>query len=606
VIGFPAMPRAIAVPAAVAAVLAAPAAASAAVVEALPPAKPPRVQEVAPGIRYERIARADGQVVHVVRAPSSPRVSMAPVLAGGSLLRRGSLTGAVASRAHLGAVAGINGDFFNFGTNDPSGILMVGGELLHEPEASRSALVMLPGGAIDAVGLALQGRMQATDPATSAVTEPRGFTGINRPAKRGTETILYTPGYGALTTPAGGSRFEVRIRLDQAGPLIPEIPRTGTVVGTKSGGGITIGAGHWVLTGVGAAGPALVSEYPLGRKVTITAGVSGLPPGATDAIGGGPALVRGGVAIPDAGEGFTGAQTRSRTSRSAVGQTADGTTMFVTVEGPSQGRPGMTAADQAALMQSLGARTAVAMDAGGSAQLAVRDELVIPWSGARSLSDVMVMSYRGVTIEPLPFRISPNADRVDDAPTTVIRSPVAGTSAVKVIRRSGRPSKQLWRGRLGASSARVNVDPRRLRLPDGVYDVRVRQLPDDGGGVTEQSRRVIVDRTLGSLNARQSLVRVGNRRRPRLQVTFRLSRPARATVRIRTDDGDPIATIVSGRPLRAGRQTVNWNRKVRGKVISGDVEVTVEARGRLGTSGLVREVSLEKPPKPAPRPRPRP
>ena len=67
------------------------------------------------------------------------------------------------------------------------------------------------------------------------------------------------------------------------------------------------------------------------------------------------------------------------------------------------------------------------MDAGGSAQLAVRDDLVIPWSGARSLSDVVVMSYRGVTIEPLPFRISPNADRVDDAATTVVRSPVAGT-----------------------------------------------------------------------------------------------------------------------------------------------------------------------------------
>ena len=354
-----------------------------------------------------------------------------------------------------------------------------------------------------------------------------------------------------------------------------------------------------MLTGVGAAGPTLVSEYPLGEKVTVSATVTGLPPNATDAIGGGPALVRDGVAIPEAGEGFTGAQTDSRTSRSAVGQTADGTTLFVTVEGPSQGRPGMSAADQAALMKSLGARTAVAMDGGGSAQLAVRDDLVIPWSGARSLSDVVVMSYRGVTIEPLPFRISPNADRVNDAPTTVIRSPVGGTTAVKVIRRSGSPSKQIWRGRLGASSAKVNVDPRRLRLPDGVYDVRVRQLPDDGSGVTEQSRRVIVDRTLGSLNATQSVIRIRTRRQPRLTVSFRLSRAARATVRIRTTDGVPIATIASGRPLRAGRQAVNWNRRVHGKVLTGTVNVTVEARGPLGTSGLVREVTLTKPPKPA-------
>ncbi|MGE0028423.1 MAG: phosphodiester glycosidase family protein, partial [Thermoleophilia bacterium] len=474
---------------------------------------------------------------------------------------------------------------------------MIGGELLHEPEGSRSALAMLPGGAIDAPNLALQGRMQASDPTTGALSPVRTFQGINRPAKRGTEAILYTPAYGALTTPAGGSRYEVRVRLDQPGPLVPNVARTGTVIGTKSGGGSTIGAGHWVLTGVGAAGPTLVSEYPLGEKVTISATVTGLPPNATDAIGGGPALVRDGVPIPSAGEGFTGSQTDSRTSRSAVGQTADGTTMFVTVEGPSQGRPGMTAADQAALMKSLGARTAVAMDAGGSAQLAVRDDMVIPWSGARSLSDVVLMSYRGVTIEPLPFRISPNADRVDDAPTTIVRSPVAGVATVKIIRRSGKPSKQIWRGRLAASSAKVNIDPRRLKLQDGVYDVRVRQLPDDGSGVTEQSRRVIVDRTLGSLNATQSVVKVGNRTQARLTVSFRLSRTARATVRIRTTGGAPIATIASGRPLRAGRQTVNWNRRVRGKVVTGTVDVTVEARGPLGTSGLVREVTLTKPPK---------
>src|SRR3954447_26152245 len=112
------MPRALAVSAA-ASLLAIPAAASAAVVEALPPANPPRVEEVAPGVGYERIARADGQVIHVVRAPASPRVSLAPVLAGGSLVTRGSLTGAVAAREHLGAVAGINGDYFTYGTDDP-------------------------------------------------------------------------------------------------------------------------------------------------------------------------------------------------------------------------------------------------------------------------------------------------------------------------------------------------------------------------------------------------------------------------------------------------------------------------------------------------------
>ena len=595
------MKRPLALPLAALGLLAAPAVASAAIVEALPPANPPSVEEIAPGVAYERIDRADGQVVHVVRAPRSPRVSVAPVLAGGSLLSRGSLTGAVGARLDAGAVAGINGDFFTSSTNDPSGVLMIGGELLHEPEASRSALVMLPGGAIDAPTLALQGKVQAVDATGAPAFPARTFVGLNRPAKRGSEMILYTPGYGAVATPKSGSRYEVRVRLDQAGPLVPNQVRTGTVVGTGSGGGTTIGAGHWVLTGVGAAGVTLVSEYPLGQPVVITPGLTGLPAGATDAIGGGPALVRGGTAITAAGEGFTGSQTTSRTSRSAVGQEADGTTLFVTVEGPSQGRPGMTAADQAGLLKSLGAQTAVAMDAGGSAQLAVRDDLVIPWSGPRSLSDVVVMSYRGATVEPLPFRLSPNADRVDDAATTVIRSPLAGVATVTVARRTGRPSKRVWRARLGPGSAKVNIDPKRLKLSDGVYYVVVKQTPDDGSGDTEQRRRVIVDRTLSSLNARSSTVKVGKRRQPRLGVTFRLLRPARATVRIRTSSGAPLTTLMSGRPLRAGSRSVNWNRRVRSKLVSGAVEVTVEARSPLGISGLVREVTLKAPPKPPPR-----
>ncbi|CAN0486088.1 unnamed protein product, partial [Phaeothamnion confervicola] len=195
---------------------------------------------------------------------------------------------------------------------------------------------------------------------------------------------------------------------------MPNQPRTGTVVGVGSGGGMMIGAGNMVITGVGSAGASLATDLPLGRAVGITPGLLSLPVGALDAIGGGPVLVRGGVAIPAAGEGFSSGQTTGRTTRSAVGRTADGTILLVTAEGPSQGSPGVTVAEQAELMRSLGADTAIAMDAGGSAQLTVRDQPVVAWSGTRSLSDVVVLSYRGITVQPLPFRLSPNADRVDD------------------------------------------------------------------------------------------------------------------------------------------------------------------------------------------------
>ena len=572
---------------------------------ALPPLKPPAISEIAPGIGYQRVVEDGGGVVHVVRAAPSPRAALAPVLAGGAPTLRGSLTGAVAARLGSGAVAGINGDFFNTTTNDPSGVLMIGGELIKEPEASRSALVLLPGGGLDAVTLALQGRYQALDPTGAQAYSPRTLSGINRPAKRGSETILYTPAYGRLTTPVAGSRYEVRVRLDQAGPLAPNQPRTGTVIGSGGGGGTTIGAGHVVLTAVGSAGPALVSDLPLGRQVGITPGLLSLPAGATDAIGGGPVLVRGGAAITNAGEGFTSSQTDQRTARSAIGATANGTTLLVTVEGPQQGRPGISVAQQATLMKSLGARTAIAMDAGGSAQLAVRDRLVIPWSGPRSLSDVILLSYRGVTLEPPPFRLSANADRVDDSATLVARAPLPGVAKVSVARRTGRPSRLLWKGRLGPGAKRIRLDPKRLRLRDGVYVVVARHTADDGSGVTQQRRRVIFDRTLSSLNTRATTTRVRRKAVRRLSVRFRLRRPARVTVRVTTPYGTPIATIASGRPLRAGTQLVTWNRRARGALVSGRVSVTVEARSAFGTSGLVRAVTLKAPPKkPAPTPAP--
>lgn len=587
------------------ALLAAPAAASAAPVEALPPARPPAVEEVAPGVGHQRIQRTDGQVVHVVRGAPSPRVWLSPALAGGSPTARGPLTDAVGDRLTAGAVAGVNGDFFSYSTNSSSGVLLVGGELVREPEASRSALVLLPGGGIDAIALALQGRYQGIDPSTgAATTATRSFTGINRPTGRSGETLLYTPAYGALESPRGASRYEIRVRLDQPGPLRVNQAVTGVVVGTGTGGGSTIGAGHVVLTALGSAGPGLMGDHPLGGRIVISPAVLTLPPGALDAIGGGPALVRGGVAIPRAGEGFSSSQTDGRTSRTAVGQRADGTRLLVAAEGPVQGSPGITVAEQAELMVSLGAVTAIAMDGGGSAQLAVRDELVIPWSGPRSLSNVLLMNYDGVTLEPPPFRLSANADRVDDAATLVVRATRPGLTRVTVARKSGRPTKRLWQGRLGPGAAAVRLDPRALRLGDGVYVVVARHEADDGSGVTDQRRRVIFDRTLSSLSARPSVRRVGRRAEPRLTVRFRLLRPARVTVRVRSASGAPIATLVSGRVLRTGTRSFTWNRTVRRQVVSGPVEVTVEARTRYGTTGLVRDVTLARPtPKPAP-PRP--
>ena len=464
-----------ALPLALAALVAAPVTALAqGPVTSLPPARSPAVLEVAPGIGYQRLVQG-AQVIDIVRAAPSPRIGLAPAMAAGSPVARGSLSGAVTAGLDQGVVAGMNGDFFSYTTGAPSGALLIGGDLIHEPEGSRPALVFPPSGLLGAATLVLQGRFQAIDPTGVRRFALRAFGGINRPPLRGSETILYTPTFGAAT-PSGGSRYEVSVRLDQPGPLTPNLPRTGTVVAAAQGGGMAIAPGTVVLTGVGSAGPPLVSEFPLGQQVALTPGLLGLPAGALNAIGGGPALVSGGAVAGRPSIGYTSSQLDARTSRSAVGQTAAGALMLVTAEGPSQGSPGVTVAEQASLLRSLGAETAFAMDAGGSAQLALNTGPVVPWSSPRALADVLLLSYGGITLTPLPPRLSPNADHVDDSTTAVVRSPTPGVVTVTIARRTGRPTKRIWQA---AARARRGQGQPRPEAPRALgRRLRGRRAPD--------------------------------------------------------------------------------------------------------------------------------
>lgn len=572
--------------------------ASAQSVEVLPTAPTPRVSAPVPGVTHERQVREGGQVVHILRARPGPRIALSPVLAGGAPSARGSLTGAIGARRDShGSIAGVNGDFFNFTTGNPSGVVLIDGQLIKEPEPSRSALIIRSDGLLDAAVLSLSGRWQGVDPDGLRRLPLRTFQGVNRSAFREAEAILYTPAYGRVTTPAGTSRWEVRVRLDADVPLSPGVPVTGAVIDERAGGGMTIGRGHVVLTGVGSSGRTVARDLTLGMRVAITPGLVSLPgdgalaPEVVSAIGGGPLLVRDGVPVENAGEGLSSAQTGSRTARTAVGQTRNGTILLVTAEGPVQGRRGITSAEQARLMADLGARVAVAMDSGGSAQMALGTRPLVASAGTpRSLSTVFTLDYRGLQLDETPDRISPNADRVGDTALVTARTPVAGRVRLAIAHRSGRPARALWAGDLGGSSAQVLVDPRKLRLPDGIYTLVARMTPADGAPGMEVRRRVIVDRTLGALTARPS----GRGPRARLAVGFRLQRPARVSVQVRNSAGRVVAVLARNRPARAGTTRIVWNRRDRGRLVAGTHRVEVVAASALGRSGLVRTVALSR------------
>ncbi len=155
------------------------------------------LSEVVPGVTYERLARP-GQVIHVVRVVPGPRISIRPVLTGGSPSQRGRLTNAMRARLGDGAVVGVNGDYFNLDNAYPSGLLMVGGELVSEPEPTRSALLFPASGQLATAKVALAGTWLASDATCRNAVPHRTFIGVNRPSERANETLVYTSRYGTL------------------------------------------------------------------------------------------------------------------------------------------------------------------------------------------------------------------------------------------------------------------------------------------------------------------------------------------------------------------------------------------------------------------------
>ena len=553
------------------------------------------VTQVVPGITYERVARP-GQVIHVVRVVQGPLVSIHPVLTGGSPSQRGRLTDAMRARLGDGAVVGVNGDYFNLDNAYPSGLLMVGGELVSEPEPTRSALLFPSSGPLLTAKVQLAGTWQASDPANPTTTyPPRTFIGVNRPAEQADETIVYTPRYGTLTPI--GDRVDALIALDPPGLPTINTPLTGTVQAISQGGGSGVGPGKLVLSGVGRAGDKVLADLDApNRRVTINFAIPGIPAGLTDAIGGGPTLVQDGVAIPGVSEGFTPGQIGAHTSRTAIGQMADGTVLLVTTEGPLQSSRGMSMAELADLMVSLGARTAVGMDGGGSAVMSLRDALVTPWASERAISDAVVVSYGGVQLSQPAAFISPNGDGVDERTRTTARAPTNGTVRITLARRNGRAVKMLYAGPLGPAGRQITLAQSTLRVKDGRYRVIARFVPSDGSGPTTHSHDVTVDRTLGFLHLRK----VGHQPATKLRIGFTLAKATRATIVVKNAKGGSVKLIFRNHRIRAGSWAVTWDLRRAGKPLKpGIYTVSVRVRTAQGEPALSARVRVTAPKRPA-------
>lgn len=313
---------------------------------------------VAPGISYAEYAlqTSEGPLdIHVVAVnPHEPTVRIDTVLAHDSLVSGGETPSAMAVRT--GAVAGINGDYFDIGnTNMPLGIVIHTGSMLHSPDTHTAFGLTKNGTAVIApFAFAGAGEVQTIPVALSAIND--------YPQRSG--AALLTPAFGQIT-PVAGYTIATLTPLDGPGEVFGRY-RVAAIAPPDQ----KLPAQYAIALAPDAA--QVVGVPQIGDVVTLTDGSTPAFNQFITAIGGGPVLLHDGARAAE-NDAPAAAEGRSRIPASAIGVRRDGTLLLFEVDGRQPLHSiGLTRDEQASFLLALGARDAVALDGGGSSVLVSR------------------------------------------------------------------------------------------------------------------------------------------------------------------------------------------------------------------------------------------
>jgi exopolysaccharide biosynthesis protein len=315
----------------------------------------PSIESIAPGVEYGdyELWSDEGPIsVHVIAADlRDPGVHVGTVLADDVLGPDPETVSSMAQRT--GAIAGINGDYFDIGrTNHPTNIVVRDGVLIRTPR-KRYALAILDSAAARFAEFSFSGSVQIG-------TQASALDGINVMPSEGTVTLL-TPSFGPIDSASGV-----------------------TLVGLQPTGAVPIGP-YRITSFVQDDAP-----QPAGYYLAIAANSGFAFPNAGDtlvvngtlapvplseisaAVGGGPLILQDGHSFDDP-DGPRGGAFDHRIPSSGAALEPDGTLLLIEVDGRQPERSvGLTRPQFAALMLALGAQDGMAFDGGGSSEMAVQ------------------------------------------------------------------------------------------------------------------------------------------------------------------------------------------------------------------------------------------
>jgi hypothetical protein len=294
-----------------------------------------------------------------------------------------------------GAIAAVNGGFFNGDNGEPMGVLKVAGELVSDASVSKGAVVIeTPADAPTRLvfdRLSVKMTMTFTDP-DGERTWQVPIDGVDTTRERG-RLMLYTPAYHADTDTAPTGTEWV---LDGEPLRVTAVRRQSGHTAIPSNGG--------VLSYGGVELPEPLRALEVDARVefqTVWRTERGLPPsrldGADHIVNGAGLLRRDGHAFDDwsveglSREGFV----QARHPRTVIGLDARGFIWLIAVDGRQPDYSiGMHFADLQRLADRLELTDALNLDGGGSTTMVVKDQVVNRPSdpaGSRPVGDAILL-----------------------------------------------------------------------------------------------------------------------------------------------------------------------------------------------------------------------
>jgi hypothetical protein len=313
-------------------------------------------ETVGPGISVQHLKTLDTAGWHdeqILTADLGNGAVSSDLLSGDYVTSAGPISGK-ANRA--GAVAGVNGDFFDIdNSNAPLGAEVQGGELLKSTDVNGWNHV---GVTRDGVGQLVDMTLEATATLGGADHRVSGVNAANGGGTPADTMLAFTKKWGTYSRARGmGSSRDVAEVLVQNGRVVS--------VDASAAGAGEIPADGFYLVGRETAAAAIRTLAP-GDDVTLSYGLKDdVARQLRFAVGGNAVLVRDGQVVPNGDA--------SLAPRTAIGFKDGGRTMILLVEDGRQAAvPGETITRTAQRMLELGAETAMNLDGGGSSTMVAR------------------------------------------------------------------------------------------------------------------------------------------------------------------------------------------------------------------------------------------